>query len=141
MDFDVLFIEIEKKLVPFFVETTKILENSTAYLFLEDIDHIDRAQSLVRKKVYLSNELLPERDPEDFRITDLKGFEVHDQEYGILGPIGEIHEYPQQHVASLTYREREILFPLNEETIDFIDVENNILEVTLPEGLIDLYLG
>lgn len=140
LDFDVLFIEIEKKLVPFFVETTKILENSTAYLFLEDIDHIDRAQPLVRKKVYLSNELLPERDPEDFRWTDLKGYEVHDEQHGVLGQIAEIHEYPKQFVASVHHQSKEILFPLNEEIITFIDVEEQILEVNLPEGLLALYL-
>lgn len=141
LDLDVLFLEIDSKLVPYFVESSKIHPNSTAYLFFEDIDHIDKAQALTRKKAYLPNDKLPQRDPDDFRITDLKGFEVHDQEYGILGPISEIHEYPQQHVASVTYREREILFPLNEDIIDFIDPDQKILEVTLPEGLVELYLN
>lgn len=140
LDLDVLFLEIDNRLVPFFVESSKMHPNRTAYLFFEDIDHIDKAQGLTQKKVYLPNDKLPERDPDDFRITDLKGFEVHDNEFGVLGPIKEIHEYPQQHVASVIFRDREILFPLNGETIDSIDVENSILEVTLPEGLIDLYL-
>lgn len=140
LDIEVLFIEIDKKLVPFFVENENIHNNSTAYIYLEDVDHIDKAQPLVRKKVYLPNTKLPERDPDDFRITDLKGFEVHDVEYGVLGNITEIHDFPQQHVAVVIYQTKEIMFPLNEDIMDSIDVENKILEVTLPEGLVDLYL-
>lgn len=141
LNFDVIFIEIEKKLVPFFIEKSKIHDNSTAYIFMEDIDHIDQAQALVRKKVYLSNDLLPERDPNDFRLTDLKGFEVHDATHGMLGPIVEIHEYPQQHVAVVHYQEKEVLFPLSEDIITAITIEENSIEVQLPDGLIELYLG
>src|SRR5690606_18534242 len=62
LQLDVLFLEIDRNLVPFFVESLKIQSNHTAYLFLEDVDHIDKAQPLVRKKVYLPNDKLPERD-------------------------------------------------------------------------------
>lgn len=140
LDLDVLFVEIDKKLVPYFVESDNTQSNSTAYLFLEDIDHIDKAQPLVRKKVYLPNNKRPERDPDDFRITDLKGFEVHDYKHGVLGQIIEIHEYPQQHIAVVPYQTKEIMFPLNEDIMDSIDVENKILEVSLPDGLVELYL-
>lgn len=141
LDLDVLFLEIDRKLVPFFVETSKIQQNSTAYILLEDVDHIDQAKELVRKKVFLPNNKRPERDPDDFRLTDLEGFEVDDSERGILGEIFEIHEYPQQYVAAVMYEDREILFPLNDDTIKAIDVENRRLEVALPDGLIDLYLS
>lgn len=141
LDLDILFVEIDNKLVPYFVESVKIYPNRTAYLFFEDLDHIDKAQAITRKKVFLPNTKLPQREPDDFRITDLKGFEVHDFQYGVLGNITEIHEYPQQHVASLTYKEREILFPLNEDIIDSIDPNQKVLEVTLPEGLVELYIN
>src|SRR5690554_5049695 len=72
LNLDVLFLEIDRKLVPFFVQSAYVQPNSTAYLFLEDIDHIDKAQSLLRKKVYLPNDKFPERDPDDFRLTDLE---------------------------------------------------------------------
>jgi len=72
LDFEVIFVEVNKKLVPYFVAAIKVQKNSTAYLNLEDVDHIDLAQPLLRKKVYLPLDKMPVRDPEDFRLTDLK---------------------------------------------------------------------
>lgn len=137
---DVLFLEVDRKLVPFFVESVKLQSNRTAYVFFEEIDHIDKAQPLVRKKVYLPNSKRPERHPDDFRITDLKGFVVHDLTYGQLGEIIDIHEYPQQHVAAVNYKGNELMFPLNNELIVSIDTDKRRIEVDLPEGLVDVYL-
>ncbi|WP_436830927.1 ribosome maturation factor RimM [Parapedobacter sp. DT-150] len=140
LDLETLFLEIDRKLVPFFVESVKVLPNRTAYLLLEDVDHIDKAQPLVRKKVYLPNSKLPERHPDDFRLTDLTGFAVHDRTYGELGEIAAVHEYPQQYVAAVIYNGNELLFPLNDELIVSIDREGSRLTVDLPEGLVDVYL-
>ncbi len=139
LELDVLFLGIDRKLVPFFVESSKLQSNSTAYLFLEDVDHIDKAKPLIRKKVYLPNNKKPERHPDDFRMTDLKGYRVFDLTHGELGEITEIHEYPQQHVASVAYRGNELMFPLNDELIVSIDRAKNLLEVNLPEVLVDVY--
>ena len=139
LELDVLFLEISRKLVPFFVESVKLHSNSTAYLFLEEVDHIDKAQPLVRKKVYLPNSKKPERDPDDFRLTDLKGYMVHDQTLGELGEITEVHEYPQQYVAAVAYKNNELMFPLNDDLIVSIDRESNRLEVDLPDGLVAVY--
>lgn len=141
LEFNVLFLEVDKKLVPFFVESYKTHANNTAFLFLEDVDHIDKAQPLVRKKVYLPNTQLPQRDPDDFRLTDMKGFVVYDLTQGELGAISEIHEYPQQLVAVIPYQDTELMFPLNEDLITAIDREGRSLEVDLPDGLLDVYLS
>lgn len=140
LQLDVLFIEIENKLVPYFIEHIKVHDNQTAFIFLDDVDHIDKAQPLIRKKVYLSSDKIPQRDPDDFRITDLKGFEVHDEAFGLLGEITEIHEFPQQHIAVVLYRSKELMFPLIDAIILETQRENKLLKVNLPEGLVDLYV-
>ena len=139
LDFDVLFIEIDRKLVPFFVGAIKVQKNSTAYLNLDDVDHIDKAQPLLRKKVYLSNDKLPERDPDDFRYTDLIGFLAIDEVEGELGEITHVQELPQQFIATVNYDEQDLLFPLSEDFIVGIDREEEIIIVNLPEGLVDIY--
>lgn len=141
VDFEVLFIEIDKKLVPFFVESAQIHQNSTGYFFLEDIDHIDKAQALVKKSVYLQNDKMPVREEGDFYINDLKGYVVHDKAHGELGEIIEINEFPQQDIAVVQYHGKELLFPLNENFIVEINEEEGILEVDLPDGLIDVYIS
>lgn len=139
LDFDVLFLEVNKKLVPYFVDSLKLQKNSTAYVNFEDVDHIDKAQPLVKKKVYLPNDKMPERDPDDFRYTDLVGFLVIDEHEGEIGKITAVQELPQQFIATVDFGEKELLFPLNEDLILEIDAEEEIIEVELPEGLIDLY--
>jgi 16S rRNA processing protein RimM len=137
---DSVFAEINGKLVPFFISTYKLQNNQTGNFYFDDIDTIEKAQTLIRKKLYLLNSLKPVRDDDEFLITDLKGFMVHDQTVGELGDIIEIHEYPQQFVAVVSYKFKEIMFPLNDDLIVEIDEENGILKVDLPEGLVDLYL-
>ena len=141
LDLDVLFIEIDGRLVPFFVESYKLHANHTGYFFLEDVNHIDQAKALVRLTVYLPDSKKPVRDAGEFLISDLKGFLVEDKTYGELGEITEIHRYPQQDVAAVAYKSSELLFPLNDDFIVEIDKENNLLKVDLPEGLVDIYTG
>ncbi len=136
---DTLFLEVDGKLVPFFVESVNLLPNRTAYLFFEDVDHLDKAKPLVRKKVFLPNALRPERDPDDFRMADLQGFYVYDRVHGALGEITEVNEYPQQHVATVRYRGHDVLFPLTDGIIVSIDRQARRMDVALPEGLVELY--
>lgn len=140
LDLDVVFIELHNKLVPFFVSSYQLLSNKTGYFFFEDVDHIDKAVELIKKTVFLPNTKKPERDPEEFFITDLKGFIVHEKVYGELGEILEINEFPQQFIASVNYQSTEIMFPLSDDFILEIDREAKILKIELPEGLLDVYL-
>ena len=140
LELDVVFIEIFDKLVPFFVSSYQLLSNNTGYFFFEDVDHIDKAADLLKKNVFLPNDKMPERDPEEFLITDLKGFTVHEKTYGELGEILEINEFPQQFIATVNYQSIEIMFPLNDDFIIEIDQETKKLEMELPEGLLDVYL-
>jgi len=139
LELDLIFIEINRQLVPFFVSTYKLHPNGTGFFFLEDVDHIDKAQELVRKDVYLPNSKMPEVEEGEFLITDLKDFLVFDHTHGELGRIIEINEYPQQFIATVVYNSQEILFPLNDDFIEEIDEEKKELRVNLPEGLLDVY--
>lgn len=138
--FNTVFVETAGKLVPFFVGSIKYLQKNAAYLVLEDVDTIDKAALLARKNIYLPNKLKPRRKKEEFTLMDLKGFTAVDDNEGELGVITAIHEYPQQLIAAVTFKNREVLFPLNEEIIKGIDVVKEILRVDLPEGLLDIYL-
>lgn len=140
LEMDVLFLDFDEKLVPFFVSSYQLQGNNTGYFFFEDIDHIDKAEDLIRKRVYLPNSKLPERDPDEFFITDLKGFKVYELQHGELGDIVEVNEFPQQYIAVVDYGSTEIMFPLNDDFIIEIDREFKVLKVSLPDGLLDVYL-
>lgn len=141
LEMDVIFADMNGKLVPYFIETYKLYPNKTGLFYFDDIDHIDKAQPLLKKKLYLPLTQKPERDESEFFYTDLKGFLAVDESLGELGEILEVNEYPQQFVATVLYKETEILFPLNEDFIVEIDDEKKILTLDLPEGLLDIYLS
>ena len=135
-----VFIEINNKLVPFFVDTYKIPMPQVGYFTFEDIDHIDKAQNITKRKIFLPNRLKPKRKKEEFLYTDLIGFTADDLQNGNLGEITEVREYPQQFLATVNYKEKEVLIPLNEAFIIKLDIELKTISFDLPEGLLDLYL-
>ncbi|HMI00969.1 MAG TPA: ribosome maturation factor RimM [Pedobacter sp.] len=141
LDLDVIFADHNGKMVPFFVSSYKLHSNNTGNLYLEDIDHIDKAQALLKKKIYLPLSKMPDRSDEDFHYNDLKGYMVIDETHGKLGEIIEVNEYPQQFVATISHKDTEILFPLNEDMIIEIDEDERTLTVDLPEGLLDIYIN
>jgi len=140
IDITAIFIDVAGKLIPYFVESIKYPMKNTAYLYLEDIDTIEKATPLAKKDVYLSNKQKPKKKKDEFTLKDLKGFTAIDENEGELGIITEISEFPQQLIAHVIYQDCEVLFPLNEEIIKGIDVVKNMVLVDLPEGLLDIYL-
>jgi len=140
INFTAIFVDMAGKLVPYFVESVKYPQKGIAYLYVEDIDTIEKATPLVKKDVYLPNKLKPKKKKAEFTLKDLLGFTAVDEYEGILGKITAINEYPQQLIASVTYKNCEVLFPLNEEIIKGIDVVKSVVLVDLPEGLLDIYL-
>ncbi len=140
LKFTNLFIELAGKLVPYFVTLFKIPQKNIAYLQLEDIDTIEKAALLVKKDIYLPNKIKPKKKKSDFGLKDLLNFIAVDVNEGELGEIIEIHEFPQQLVATVPYKNCEVLFPLNESIIKSIDVVKGVVLIDLPEGLLDVYL-
>jgi len=140
LDLDVVFADMNGKMVPFFVAVCKLQHNNTGNIYFDDIDHIDKAQPLLRKKIYLPLAKMPDRSDDEFHYNDLKGFIVSDETHGELGEIIEVNEYPQQFVATVSYQNKEIMFPLNDDMIIEIDEDEGTILVNLPEGLLDIYL-
>ena len=140
INIEAIFVDMAGKLVPYFVESIKYPQKGIAYIYVEDIDTIEKATPLAKKDVYLSNKLKPKKKKAEFTLKDLLGFIAIDENEGELGKINAINEYPQQLIATVTYKGCEVLFPLNEEIIKGIDVVKNMVLVDLPDGLLDIYL-
>jgi len=140
LKFNSLFIELAGKLVPYFVTFFKLPLKNVAYLLLEDVDTIEKASLLVKKNVFLPNKIKPKKKKNEFGLKDLLHFIAVDEDEGELGEIIEIQEFPQQLIATVSYKNQEVLFPLNESIIKSIDVVKGVVLVDLPEGLLDVYL-
>jgi 16S rRNA processing protein RimM len=66
------------------------------------------------------------------------GYVVLDTRLGILGPITMVDESTINVLLQVDYKGNEILIPAAEELILGVDHDKKLLEVALPDGLLDL---
>lgn len=151
-----LFIDTESKPVPYFIEDVNFNQTDSAIFQFDDIKDIEQAKSLISKSVYIINlsrlsrytcrgrlrrgELIGEAGIKFKQDNALVDYVVIDVAHGELGTIQEILTPPMQEIAKIIYNNKEILLPLNEQTIINIDRKKKILYTNIPEGLIEVYL-
>lgn len=135
-----VFVEIDNKLVPFFIESISIQPQRILIAF-EDVDSLEGAQQLQGKSLYLPLSTLPELDGDAFYFHELIGITAVDESFGPLGPITDVFSQGNQDLAAADHKGKEILFPLTDELIVRFDREQKELHLKLPEGLIDIYLS
>lgn len=139
-DFDALFIEDKQQLVPYFIDDLQFRKPGEALLSLEDVNSIEATKVFERKDIYLPEDLLPELDEENIRFKDLIGFEVEDEQFGLVGKVKQVLLYPQQELFEIDHQGKDVLIPANEDFILEIDLEQKKIFMQVPEGLIELYL-
>lgn len=136
---DFLFLILEGLPVPFAVEEMEIRGNDILVKF-EDIDSEISAKKLLRKEIY-SQKLKGKASAEVISWKSLVDFTVTDTVHGELGKIFEVMEFPMQYIAKCMYRDKEILFPLNDDIVIEINEDEKRIQVELPDGLLDVYLN
>ncbi len=138
-DIDVVFMDLEGSLVPWFVENIEI-NGDRAVVKLEDISDIDYARTFVKKDLYLPIEKLQTLSGTNFYFHEVVGFKVIDSEKGEIGIVEEILERQEQNLIRIMNEGIEILVPMADEIIKNIDRKKKILHLETPPGLIDLYI-
>lgn len=140
VDNEVLFIEIDGGLVPFFTSQMELSGDDTYRLFFEDWGDPVKAQRLVGCKTFLPLTKLTALQDDQFYYHDLIGFHLTDKKLGNIGTIAEIFETPEQTLLQVFFKETEILIPLADDFFVSINKAKKRLTLDLPDGLIDLYL-
>jgi len=134
-----IFIEERKEsFIPWFIETSRIKSEDEIYLKLTDINIREAAIKLIQKEVWL-----PEADFKKFSAKsspiNLLNYTIIENDK-VLGKILEVIEQPHQLLCRIEIQAKEVLIPLNEDTIKKIDKKNQQVIVELPEGLLEIYL-
>ena len=134
-----IFIEEKKEsFLPWFVESAKIKSDEDVYVKLEGIDSREAAMKLMQKEVWI-----PEADFKKLAAksapASILGYTIIDDGKP-LSEILEVIEQPHQLLCRLEMNEKEVLIPLNEQTIGNIDHKKKQVNVSLPEGLLEIYL-
>jgi len=134
---EVLFIETKSGNEPFFIQTIN-LQSDKAYILFEGIKDVNEAVKLKDSKLFINDDLIDDDLAVDFE--KLIGYLVVDEIVGELGQIVDIYETAGHDLLAVIYQEKEILIPFVDEIITDIDEEDKKIVVTLPNGLLDLYL-
>ncbi len=135
---ETIFLEEGKdNLMPYFIATTLIKNDSEVYLKLEGIDSKETARKLTPKEVWITEEDFKKFAAKAAPISML-GFHLINEEED-LGEIIEVIEQPHQILCAILLDGKEALIPIHGESLDKIDPKTRKVYVTLPDGLLDIY--
>ncbi len=136
----VLQVEMQKgSYIPYFITQCKAANDKEYIVNVEDIEMVESAKKLVSRQVYVDEAIL--RGYEKQSPLLWIGFRIIDKQSGDLGPIDDILQTGNQWLAKLNYKNTEVLLPLIEQTIDSLDIKSKTINMTLPDGLLEVYLG
>jgi 16S rRNA processing protein RimM len=142
-DYDELesvFIEIKGQLIPYFIENINIQKGSKAIVKFEDINSIELATPLINCALFLPEDNLDDLDESQFYYHEIMGFKVVDDKMGELGTVSTVYSMSTQDLIAMNYHGHEVLIPVNDTIVPSINREQKILNVRLPEGLLDVYM-
>jgi 16S rRNA processing protein RimM len=137
---EAIFIEVNKnELLPYFPETSAAKNDADTIIKIEGIDTKEAAAKLLQKKVWLTKKDFEALVSKTAPVNLIDFFVVNEGEN--LGTVEAVIEQPQQVLLQLTINSKEVLIPVNESTLQKIDRKKKEVHVSLPEGLLEIYLG
>ena len=131
------FFQQDGVLVPFFIESIS-LNGNRALMAIEDVRDRNSAEELVGTGIYLPLSSLPELKGNQFYFHEVVGF-IMINEGQEIGAIDKIYDLPNQDLFGVSYQNREVLVPINDQIVKKVDREGKAIHVALPQGLIELY--
>lgn len=135
-----VFVDINNKLVPFFIDKITFNHSNTAKVKIEGLNHIDDTDQFIGKDLYLPLEFLPKLAPDQFYYHEITDFKViFDNQ--IIGKIVDVIDNKFNPLFSILNEDnKEILIPVNDNYLISVDKPNKQIIVDLPEGYLDIYL-
>lgn len=131
-------IEQNNELIPYFIERARPTKPNVVLVSFENINSEQDALKILKKKVYLPKDMLPEVDEDTITEKQLIGYSVIDIKLGNLGVISYINSQTAQQLIYVEKDGEEFCFPMHEQFVKAIDTNKGLIEVEIPKELIDL---
>ncbi len=139
LEFEFLLLDIENGLVPFAAEELRVKSEKTLLVKFEDVNTESEARKYTGCEVYLEEEDVAAEAGSS--TGALIGYAVEDLKQGSIGVLIEVQESENNPLFIIDHDGKEVLIPIHDDFIVDIDDTKKILNVELPEGLVDLYLN
>lgn len=138
---EVLFVEKNGQKLPFFLE--EVWGEPHPFVRFEEVNSREEVEPFASCFVFMRKEdmLPPEEktgETEGLAYSFLEGYLLEDEQLGPVGQVIRVEEYPQQEMAILDLEGREVLIPLSDPLILFIDKQEKRLLMNLPAGILEL---
>lgn len=127
------------EMLPYFIENIRKKGDDELYLKLEGVETREAGLKFLRRDLWMKEEELHAHTQKNNPIGWV-GYRVLDQGKD-LGEILEVIEQPHQVLCRLEIESKEVLIPVNEQTLQKIDHKSRSLLLDLPDGLLEVYLG
>jgi len=142
-DYEILepvFFEINKKRVPFFISEIRDKSSESFIISFDEINTEEKAREYAGCFVYIYSKDYPQfkhasKKPD---IQDIIGFNVTDQNFGIIGKIIAYENIPGNPLIIVEYKTREIFIPFQDKMIQSIDTIQKTVTTSLPDGFLSL---
>lgn len=134
-----VFVDFDGEKLPYIIEKIQYRGKNQFIIKFEDVD-VENVQEFVQADLYLPMSSLPKLTGNRFYFHEVIGFQVIDKNLGHIGTCVDFMELTNNPIMRVEKDGKEILIPANQQFIEHVDKENKVLEVTTPEGLVDLYL-
>ncbi len=129
-----VFVKIDDSYVPFKLVNSSSYKKNLFKFNLFEINNEEKAKSLVNKEIYIKkDELAKNEDSLDFLIN----FNLYNKKV-FVGPVISIMSRIGQDLIVVDYKNKNVLIPFAEQLITNIDKEEQILEMDLPNGLLQI---
>ena len=136
-----IFVDIEQGLVPFRVGSFRYKSENMVLVILPLLKEEEKIKALANHPVYLSPSDITRESPELTNLNAFTGYRLKDKTEGIIGEITGIQDISNNPLFIVEAPKGEILIPVAEDLIEKIDDEAGIVEMEIPEGLLDMGKG
>ena len=146
------------KFLPYNIETKISLQNKNVYLgddlrnikkyFVEGynknrkilkikgVNSRELAVAFSKKKLFIDREYLPKISDDSYYLIDLIGCDVFEKNNIKVGIVQDVLNLPANDVLVVKKENKELLIPLIDDVVKFIDINKKIIKVIILPGLI-----
>lgn len=134
-------LEVQGELIPFMIQSIKQKNKNNLTVSFHHIN-ADEISSYINSSVYLPLSKLPPLSGNKFYYHEVKSYTVMDSKHGLVGKVNDFYENPGHDIMSvINENNQEILIPVVDHFFKKLDRENRIINISAPEGLIELYVS
>lgn len=122
--------------LPYFIE--KLRAGGSIIAKLEEMDQREDVVLLSNKPLFLTADAVTAIVvDEDHPFLGLVGYTIKAADYPLLGPIVDVMDLPEHHLAEIKYAGNTYYIPLHEDLIVARKESTKVVEMQLPDGLLD----